>query len=288
MARCIAVLGPPHSGKSALVDRFAEIGEGAAGAINPGETRVAQFRYLDENWSALDCPGSTELIQHARDALLAADVAVVVAPPDPDAAALVAPWLRAVEAADIPSILFINKIDQPQGRLRDIVASLQTYARHPLILRQMPIREGETIVGAVDLVSERAWRYREGEQSQLVAVPAEMQAREHEEHDALLEKLSEFDDWLLEEIVEDRAPASDAVYDICARVLSENKAIEALFGSATHGSGVHRLMKALRHETPGPETLRERLDGAEAIAFSARRRKHVGRAALIRALGSDS
>ena len=35
--------------------------------------RVAQFRYLDEDWTALDCPGSTEMLQHARDALLAAE-----------------------------------------------------------------------------------------------------------------------------------------------------------------------------------------------------------------------
>ncbi len=286
MARCIAVLGPPHSGKSALTDRLAELGGGRAGPAATGEIRVAGFDYLDEPWTVLDCPGSTEFLQHARDALLAADVAVIVAPPDPDAAALVAPWIRVVEAAGAPALLFVNKIDNPAGRLRDIVASLQSYARHPLIMRQMPMREGDRIVGAVDLVSERAWRYRAGEHSQLVALPSDLEAREHEEHDALLERLSEFDDWLLEEIVEDRAPPSDAVYAICARVLAENRAIEALFGSAQNNAGVTRLMKALRHEAPGPEALRERLGGAEAIAFSARRRKHVGRAALVRALGA--
>jgi elongation factor G len=116
-------------------------------------------------------------------------------------------------------------------------------------------------------------------------MPADVAEQEHEQHEALLEKLAEFDDWLLEEIVEEREPASDAVYAICARMLAENKAMEALFGAAAKGAGVTRLMKALRHEAPGIEALRARLGGSPtAVAFGARRRKHLGRMALVRAL----
>ena len=71
----------------------------------------------------------------------------------------------------------------------------------------MPIRDGEAVVGAVDLVSERAWSYREGEPSTLIEIPAGMIDREHEARDAMLEHLSEFDDHLLEELIEDREPA---------------------------------------------------------------------------------
>ncbi len=287
MARCMAVVGPPHVGKTTLVDALAGLEGGRAGPDTPTETRVVSFEFLGEAWTALDCPGSAEFLQETRDALLAADVAVVVAPPDPEAAPLVAPALRAVEAAGTPSLLFVNKADQPNGRLRDIVAGLQLYASHPIILREMPLREGDRIVGMVDLVSERAWKWREGQAASLVAIPKAEADREHEAHDALLENLSEFDDWLLEEIVEERAPDSDAVYAICARVLAESKAFEALFGAASHGNGLRRLMKALRHEAPGPDALRARLaetSAAEAVAFGARRRKHVGRMALLRGL----
>ena len=285
MARCIAVLGPPHVGKTTLVDALAGLDGGRPVPDTPTETRVVPFEYLSEAWTALDTPGSAEFLHESRDALLAADVAVVVAPPDPDAAPLVAPALRAVEAAGTPCLLFVNKADQPRGRLREILAALQTYARHPLILREMPLREGDRIVGLVDLVSERAWKWREGAAASLVSIPKGEADREHEAHDALLESLSEFDDWLLEEIVEEREPASDAVYAICARLLAENQAIEAFFGAASHGNGLRRLMKALRHDAPGPDALRARLGiKAQAVAFGARRRKHVGRMALLRGL----
>ncbi|TVQ55401.1 MAG: elongation factor G [Rhodobacteraceae bacterium] len=285
MARCVALIGPAHSGKSTLADALAALGGAAAPPASPTEARVLAFDYLGERWTVIDCPGAPDLLGLARDALLAADVAVVVAPPEPDAAALAAPWLRAAEESGAPTMVFVNKADAPQGRLREIVAALQAYARHPMILRQMPLREGEKIVGVVDLVSERAWKWREGQHSQLVAMPADVEENEHERHAALLEQLSEFDDWLLEEIVEEREPASDAVYAICARMLAENRAMEVLFGAAGKGAGVTRLMKALRHEAPGVEALRERLGkAATAVAFGVRRRKHLGRMTLVRAL----
>ena len=117
-------------------------------------------------------PGSIEFLHVASDALLAADAAVICVAPDPAAAVLAAPYLHAVEAAGTPAMIFINRIDEATGRVRDIVAALQDYAAHPIVLRQIPIREGDRVVGAVDLVSERAWAYREGEPSQLVEIPA--------------------------------------------------------------------------------------------------------------------
>ena len=163
-------------------------------------------------WQAIDTPGSIELLHVATDALLAADAAVICVGPDPAAAVLASPYLHAAEAAGTPAVLFINRIDEATGRVRDIVAALQDYAEHPIVLRQIPIRDGDQITGAVDLVSERAWAYREGEPSQLIEIPAGTLDREHEARGELLEHLSEFDDHLLEELIEDREPPSDEVY----------------------------------------------------------------------------
>lgn len=291
MARCFAVIGAPGTGKSTLTDRLAAI-EGRQATPHGGanEPRVVAFRYLGEDWTAIDCPGSIEFLQDSVDALLVADAAVIVVPPDPEAAALSAPYLRAAEAAGTPTFLFVNRIDEARGRVRDIVSGLQAFAHHVIVLRQIPIREGERIVGAIDLVSERAWRYREGEPSVLVKIPPDLAEREHEARAELLEHLSDFDDWLLEEIIEDHEPAVGPVYAICARTLSENKVIPALIGSAAHANGMVRLMKALRHETPAVGALRDRLavqSGTTgrilAAGFHAQHRRHLGRTLFLRA-----
>ena len=128
MARTFAVLGASNTGKSTLVDRMCGLEGQPQPAAPPGELRVAGFTHLGDDWQAIDCPGSIELLHVAADALLAADIAVVCVGADPAAAALASPYLHLVEAAGIPAIVFINRIDEAQGRVRDIVAALQDFA----------------------------------------------------------------------------------------------------------------------------------------------------------------
>ena len=284
MGKCIAVLGANGIGKSTLTDGLCGLEGGKAPAAQPHEMRIAEFTYLGESWTVLDCPGSLEFMQQSMDALLAADIAVICVSPDPEHAVLAVPYIRLVEQSGVPATLFINRMDEAQARARDIVEALQSYSRHPVVLRQIPMRDGGQIVGAVDLVSERAWRYREGEASELIEIPEELLEREAEARGEFLENLSEYDDWLLEELIEDRAPANDAIYAICTRVLKDSTVVPAFIGSAEHGNGLFRLMKALRHEAPDVSSLTERLGGASAISILARHRKHVGKTIYLRAL----
>ena len=282
MTRCIAVIGPSAAGKSELIDQMAMLEGKQPPAAPPVDLRCAEFTYLGENWAALDCPGSLEFAQSALDAILCADAVVVVASPDPDQSVLAAPWIRLAEAGNVPCFVFVNRIDECRHDATSIMSAIQSYSARPIILRQVPIRDGERIVGAVDLVSDRAWRYRDGEPSELIEVPDDLRDRQAEGREELLESLSEHDDWLLEEIIEDRTPATGAVYGICARTLAENLTVPAFFGSAATGNGIRRLMKALRHEAPQPEDTRSRLNEAVASAFMSRNRKHVGKLVWLR------
>ena len=254
--RCFTVLGPSQAGKSTIVEKLASLEGASKKSISPYGLGLTEFEFGNEAWCALDAPGSGEALAHAQHALLASDACILCVSPNPEEAVLAAPYLRVIEASGTPCILFVNRMDEPRGRLRDVIASLQDFASHTLLLRQIPIREGDKIVGSCDLISERAWRYREGQTSALVEIPTDVVEREHEARAELLENLSEFDDWLLEELIEDREPASDAIYAISSRVLRENRIIPVLVGAASHSNGIMRLMKALRHEAPQYDVLR--------------------------------
>ncbi|TCL72817.1 elongation factor G [Rhizobium sp. BK251] len=292
--RCFAVLGPSQTGKSTLVAKLAALEGRPAKSVSPPGSGLTEFEFMDESWCALDTPGTNEAIAYAQDALLASDACILCVSPVPEEAVLAAPYLRAIEASGTPCILFVNRMDEPRGRLRDVIASLQSYCNHALVLRQVPIREGDKVVGSCDLISERAWRYREGQPSSLIELPASATEREQEARTELLEHLSEFDDWLLEELIEDREPASDALYSISSRVLRENRIVPVLFGSASHSNGMLRLMKALRHEAPPVTALRKRLAEAagvsegtlSAVSFQAYHRANIGKTVLVRALGN--
>jgi hypothetical protein len=58
----------------------------------------------------------------------------------------------------IPHLIFVNRIDQAHGRIRDLLTALQPMSVSPLIARQLPIREGK--VTAIDIALERASLYR--------------------------------------------------------------------------------------------------------------------------------
>src|ERR687884_612453 len=104
-----------------------------------------------------------------------------------------------------------------------------------------------------------AFVYREHASSEVVEIPDEERAREVEARYSMLEKLADYDDKLMEQLLDDLSPPRDLVFDDLSRDLREGLIVPVLIGSAEHGNGILRLLKALRHEAPGIETTRGRL-----------------------------
>jgi elongation factor G len=286
--RVFTVIGPSQSGKSTLVAALAGL-EGGRGTTRKfmGDASVTTFDFMGDAWAAFDLPGRTDSLAQAGAALAASDAAILCIPAEADAAVLSAPYLRILEASGVPTLLFVNKIDAATDRVADIAAALQSYSAHKIVLRQVPMRNGDQVVGAIDLISERAWEYHEGQRSSLVELPEEMEAREQEARADLLESLADFDDTLLEQIIEDQRPMTDEVYGVATRVLQQHDLVPALLGAAASGNGILRLMKSLRHEAPEVEALRARLDLPEdvlAAGCMADVLKHLGKTVLVRAL----
>ncbi|MBV9654758.1 MAG: elongation factor G [Acetobacteraceae bacterium] len=255
--RVVALLGPYGSGKSALFE--AMLAAAGAPLRRPGdprsrsmstEMRIGQCTFLDESWTLLDAPGSVEFAYEAEWAARVADLVVVVCEPVASRAATAGPVLRMLEQQRIPHMLFINKMDALAGSVRDLLAALQAFSSAPLVLRQVPIRDGEAVSGYVDLVSERAYRYRKGQPSELIRLPEDVAPREQEARAALIETLADHDDALLEKVLDDVAPTPAELYAQLHADLADNRLTEVLLGSAENGNGIRRLWKTLRHDAP--------------------------------------
>ncbi|TLP61435.1 elongation factor G [Parasedimentitalea maritima] len=297
--RVFTILGPSQSGKSTLAAASAAL-EGTAGKRQDVAQVAAlqPFQFMKEDWAAIDVAGGPENLSQAGPALAASDAAVLVVPADAEAAVLSAPYIRLIEEAGIPAFLFINRMDVAPHRVARIVESLQTYCRHNLVLRQVPMREHGEVVGAVDLISERAWKYNEGRPSALIKLPRDMISREQEARGEMLETLADFDDHLMEELIEDHKILTDEVYDVATKVLQHNDLLPVLLGAASHCNGVMRLMKSLRHEAPDVGATLKRLSGKSklggevvGIGCLADLVKHLGKTITVRAMdgamGSD-
>ena len=263
--RSVALVGPYSSGKSTLFEALLD----AAGAplkrpADPRnrpmttEIRLGHCSYLGDPWTILDCPGSIEFAFQTCSALTMADIAVVVCEPSPAKAAMVAPLLKMLKDRAVPHMVFVNKIDTLEDGLADTLAALQAFAASPLVLRQMPIFDGPTVTGYVDLMSERAYRYRKGQASELMQIPPAMLAEEQAALGRLVETLADHDDVLLEKVLEDIKPTPEELYRDMRKDLVDGAAIEVLVGAAENANGVRRLWKALRHDTPDPAQAAER------------------------------
>jgi elongation factor G len=258
--RSVALVGPYSSGKSVLFEALMaaagaplrRTGEARSRTMST-EVRLGHCSYLGDPWAILDCPGSVEFAQEAARAIGVADIAVVVCEPSPARALAVAPLLKLLEARRVPRLVFLNKLDMPDVSVRETLAALQAYSASPLVLRQMPIREGETVTGYADVVSERVYHYRKGQPSELVQLPATAEQREKEVRASLLEVLADHDDAILEKVLEDIAPSTDEIYAQLHKDLAANALVEVLLGAAENDHGIRRLWKTLRHDTPTPQ-----------------------------------
>jgi len=307
--RCAALVGPYLSGKTTLLEAllFACGATNRRGTVKEGnmvgdaspeararqmstEINVAAAKYLGDPWTFLDCPGSVELIWETQNALLAADVAVIVCEPEIERALTLGPIFKFLDDHNIPHMVFINKLDTSEARVRDVLAALQSASQRPLVLRQVPLRGGEGAAaptGYVDLVSERAYKYKPGQPSDLVKLPDGFWDAERPARTGLIEKLADFDDKLLEQLLEDVEPSKEEIYRHLAMDLSRDLIVPVFLGAAQQDHGVRRLLKALRHETPGPTATAERLGippGSDAVAqiIKTYHAPHSGKLSLAR------
>ena len=250
---------------------------------------AATTTFMGDSYTFIDCPGSIEFAHDMRAALPAVDAAVVVCEADEKKLPQLQIILRELEDLGIPRFLFLNKIDRANKRIRETLATLQPASRVPLVLRQIPIWNGELIEGFVDLALERAFVYREHKPSEVVALEGGNLDREKEARFSMLEKLADHDDALMEQLLEDIQPPRDAVFDDLARELREGLICPVLLGAAARENGVLRLMKALRHEAPGVAETAKRLGVSaqkEALAyvFKTLHLQHGGKLSLTRLL----
>lgn len=306
--RAIAIVGPYLAGKTTLLEAIlARTGAIAQqGRVQDGSTKgdaspearahgmsvalnVFDATFLDEDYTFIDCPGSVEFLADGSSALTICDAAVVVCEPDPKRVPALQLIMKQLEERGIPHFLFLNKIDNCQMQVRDIIPMLQPASERPLVLRQVPIWENGIATGFVDLASERAYVYREHAASEIVQLPSGIKDREAEARFHMLEQLADYDDDLMEQLLADMIPPQDKIFEDLTIELREGAICPVLIGSAEHGHGIGRLLKALRHEAPEAATTAKRLglksDVATAFVFKTLHSPHGGKVSFARVFG---
>ena len=276
--RCIALVGPFASGKTTLLEAILA----RTGAINRQSTiaekhtvgdasaearahqmsvevNVAETDFMGDSLTIFDCPGSIEFAFEGEGVLAGVDLAVVVAEADEKKIPALQVILKTLEDHGVPRILFLNKVDKADASVRETLKTLQPASAVPLVLRHIPMWNDNAVTGYIDLALERAFVYNDHAPSELIPIPDEEKAREVDARFHMMETLADYDDQLMEQLLEEREPPRDKIFEDLAKEMREGLICPVLIGAAEHGGGIGRLLKAIRHETPDIADTRARL-----------------------------
>ncbi|MBC1189476.1 elongation factor G [Microcystis aeruginosa CS-558/01A06] len=269
--RNVALVGPYSSGKTSLLEsllfvtgaitRKGKISDRNTVADSSTQARdrqmsvevsVAHSQYQDLNFTFLDCPGSIEFASETYNALVGAGAAIIVCEPVVDRVLTLAPLLKFLDDWEIPHLIFINKMDRCNSHFNEVLQALKSVSSRPLVPQQYPIRQNNEIIGFIDLINEQAYHYHANSPADPVALPDHLKEEEQIARQEMLETIAEFDDHLLEELLEDINPSREEILQDLKQELGADQIVPVFFGMAERDYGVRHLLTALVEEAPAP------------------------------------
>jgi elongation factor G len=275
--RNIAIVGPYLSGKTTLLEsilsitgklsRKGNVTDGNTVSDHAPEARdrhmsvevsAASTEYGGVQFTYLDCPGSIEFAQETYNALIGVGTAIVVCEPDVSRVLTLAPLFKFLDDWEIPHLVFINKMDRAASHFTDVLAAINTVSSRPLLPQQYPIRNDRDLVGFIDLIDEHAYSYAENAPATEIALPESLRDEEQAARRDMLEGLADFDDQLLETLLDDGVPTSSEILADLKQDLGADLVVPVFFGIADRDWGVRPLLDALVREAPEPSVTAER------------------------------
>jgi elongation factor G len=202
----------------------------------------------------IDTPGHVDFTVEVERSLRVLDGAIAlfdsVAGVEPQSETV---W-RQADKYNVPRIAYINKMDRIGADFeRGVQTMIDRLGAHPVPI-QLPIGAESEFQGIIDLVENRAIVYRDelGKEQEVVEIPGELAeaaaaAREH-----LLEEVSQYDDELLEMILEDQEIPVERIKSAIRKATLEIAMTPVLCGSSFKNKGVQPLLDAVIEYLPSP------------------------------------
>ena len=252
----------------------------------------------------IDTPGHVDFTAEVERSLRVLDGAVAVF----DAVAGVQPqsetvW-RQARNFNVPRIAFINKYDRVGADFFHAIDTMKERLHANAVAIQVPMGAEDNFWGIIDLVTMIAWDFKADDKGMtypeaMDAISAEFEDIAAEKREELLDAAANFDDELMEMILEEaEIPTEKLKAAIRAGVLA-NELNPVLVGSAYKNKGVQELLDAVVDYLPSPldvppvegtnpstgETDSRKADDAEpfsALAFKIATDPYVGKLTFFR------
>jgi elongation factor G len=268
--RNVALVGHGGSGKTSLaeallhrsgaINRLGRVEDGTTVSdYDPEEQRrtislslsLAPFEWRDHKINLIDTPGYADFIGDVAAALRVADLAVfVVSAVDGVEVQTEVVWKMAADLG-LPRMVFVNKLDRERSSFDATLDQLRDRLGAGIAPLELPIGEEANFRGIADLLTDTAHIY-EGGRPGTEAIPEDIETREHEVRDNLVEGIVVADDDMLERYLEGDVPGVEELERTLHDGIASATVFPVVVGSATREIGIDRLADFLVEIGPSP------------------------------------
>jgi elongation factor G len=271
--RNVAFVGHSGSGKTQLasailadagmINRFGKVDEGTTVTdydeeeIARKHTLSASLAYAEWNKqkiNLIDTPGVGNFLADALAALNVADAALVVVDAVGGVMVQTEKVWAASEESGLPRLVAVNRLDRERASLERTLASLRESCSRSVIPIQIPIGEEKGFRGVVDLVSKKAFVFKDDGSGGFTegGVPTEMTADVDAAREALIEMVAENDEKLMEHFFEAGTLTDEELVSGLRSATIAGKLFPLVCTSALLNIGVPQVLDAIVAYLPSP------------------------------------
>ncbi len=249
----------------------------------------------------IDTPGHVDFTIEVERAMRVLDGAVIII----DAVAGVQPqtetvW-RQADRYGVPRIVFVNKMDRVGANFFRAVNTISDRLYVKPVVMQVPVGEEENFRGVVDLITRKAyiWKDELDKEYEVVDVPDNLKDIVEEWREKLVEAAVELDDEALERYLSGEEISEEEIKRLIRKGTIERQIFPVFMGSAFKNKGIQPLLDAIVDYLPSPldippvrginpvtgeEEIRETSDTAPltVFAFKIQTDPYVGKLTYVR------
>ncbi len=158
----------------------------------------------------------------------------------------------------IPRLAFINKMDRVGADFKRCLRMMSNrLGANPLPL-QVPVGSEGSFSGVLDLVEEKMLSFDEqslGQEVVTSAIPDNQKEEFTAARMALLEKLADFDEGVMEKFLDDKPVSVEEIYRALRKATLALEIVPVLCGSAFKNKGIQPLLDSVVRFLPSPEDI---------------------------------
>ncbi len=269
--RNICLVGHNSCGKTTLAEAFLYTSKAITrmGSIDEGNTvcdfnkneikrqyslsaAIAPIEWKNYKINIIDSPGFPDFIAEVYGAMRAVDaVCLVLNGVSGIEVHTDTFWQMSIDN-NLPRIVVINKLDKEHSNALEVFESLvKTYEDTNFILMQIPIGKEDNFIGLVDLLSNKAFKFNDGQQSE-IDIPDDLKDTVEDHREKLIESLAETDDTLLEKYLEGEEISANEFKEALHQADLSGKLVPVFLSSSTKNIGISQILDGLVSFAPSP------------------------------------